>query len=167
MEVVRGWKQSYLLIGPDFFLLSLFWLMVHLIFTNWIGPICYRISRRTEKVNLLSLGLVSMTFFVLFWRRVIEEISRRRKMQVNLSDCLAGKKRWLPLRIELGCQFKSLSGKAQQRGCSRMLKIKKPGQGRSNHREERKRITWLARTVSQELFVYDFYQCQPAGFGFG
>ena len=148
-------KQSYLLIGLTSLLFILFLTNSLLDILNLDWSYLLQDIEKTEKLIFLVLVFsLSMSFFlVLFWR-VVEEVSRR-KMQVNLKRLLAGKEVVSFADPDLDASFKSLSGK--------LILLTEAVQKAENQglvkeeaiiEKERKRIARdLHDTVSQELFA--------------
>ena len=148
-------KQSYLLIGLTSFLFILFLTNSLLDILNLDWTYLLQDIEKTEKlIFLIFVFSLSMTFFlVLFWR-VIEEVSRR-KIQVNLKRLLAGKEVVPFADPDLDASFKSLSGKLNL-----LTEAVQKAENQSLVKEEaiiekeRKRIARdLHDTVSQELFA--------------
>ena len=148
-------KQSYLLIGLTSFLFILFLANSLLdIFELDLSYLLQDIEKTEKLIFLVLVFSLSMSFFlVLFWR-VVEEVSRR-KMQVNLKRLLAGKEVVSFADPDLDASFKSLSGK--------LILLTEAVQKAENQglvkeeaiiEKERKRIARdLHDTVSQELFA--------------
>ena len=149
-------KQPYILIGLTSFLFVafLFRSIFKVLDLEWTSLL--QDLEKTEKVLFLALmfSLALAFLLVLFWT-MVDEISRRRRIQANLNRLLAGKEIKSLGDADLDASFRNLSGKlgllteAIQKADNQVL-VKEE----EIVEKERKRIARdLHDTVSQEIFA--------------